>query len=171
MMAAEPTRLDVEPPEVDLQVAEGASTGPQRHAASTCVVCGPDHPQTLGVFPGVIPDREVLATGWLPPAWSLNDEGVVRPEIVWGVLDCPGGWAIAGFNKGDRFFPALGTIAVDLRSPIAGDERVVVLGWPLGSEGRKHHAGTAIVGRDGEIKALARQTCIALDPSWALGDA
>ena len=36
----------------------------------------------------------------------------------------------------------------------------VVVGWPLGDEGRKLHAGTALYGRDRELLALARQVWI-----------
>jgi hypothetical protein len=47
-----------------------------------------------------------------------------------------------------------------LRLPAEG-ERCVVAAWPLGEEGRKLHAGTALFSADGELLALARQTWIA----------
>ena len=46
------------------------------------------------------------------------------------------------------------------RVPDAGDE-LVVASWPLGEDGRKLYAGTALFAPDGELLALARQTWIA----------
>lgn len=68
VMTAEPTTVEVIPPEVDLQAAQAASSVPEQHGAPTCVVCGPEHPHSLRIFPGVMPDAEVVATRWLPPA-------------------------------------------------------------------------------------------------------
>jgi predicted amidohydrolase len=45
------------------------------------------------------------------------------------------------------------------RIPEAGEECVVV-SWPVGEDGRKLYAGTALFARDGELLALARQTWI-----------
>jgi len=39
-------------------------------------------------------------------------------------------------------------------------ERCVVTGWPLGEEGRKLYAGTALYGEDGRLLACARATWI-----------
>ncbi len=44
-------------------------------------------------------------------------------------------------------------------------ERCVVIGWPLGEEGRKLHAGTALVGDGGEVLARSRQLWIEPRPS------
>jgi hypothetical protein len=45
------------------------------------------------------------------------------------------------------------------RVPEAG-ERCVVAAWPLGEEGRKLYAGTALFSEEGELLTLARQTWI-----------
>ena len=39
-------------------------------------------------------------------------------------------------------------------------EQCVVVSWPLEEDGRKLHAGTALLGAEGEPLALARQTWI-----------
>jgi acyl-CoA thioesterase len=41
----------------------------------------------------------------------------------------------------------------------------VVASWPLGEDGRKLFAGTALFAEDGELLALARQTWIVPRPS------
>ncbi len=46
-----------------------------------------------------------------------------------------------------------------LRVPEAG-ERSVVAAWPLGEDGRKLFAGTALFSEDGELLALAHQVWI-----------
>jgi hypothetical protein len=40
-------------------------------------------------------------------------------------------------------------------------ERCVVTSWPLGEDGRKLFAGTALFAADGELLALAKQVWIA----------
>jgi len=47
-----------------------------------------------------------------------------------------------------------------LRLPDVG-ERCVVVSWPLGEDGRKLYAGTALFAENGEVLALARQVWIA----------
>ena len=50
------------------------------------------------------------------------------------------------------------TARVD-RVPTEG-EQCVVVSWPLGEDGRKLYAGTALYSARGELLALARQTWI-----------
>jgi hypothetical protein len=40
-------------------------------------------------------------------------------------------------------------------------ERCAVAAWPLGEDGRKLYAGTALFAADGDLLALARQVWIA----------
>ena len=44
---------------------------------------------------------------------------------------------------------------------MSGIERCVVLAWPLGEDGRKLYAATALYGEDGRPLARARATWIA----------
>jgi hypothetical protein len=37
------------------------------------------------------------------------------------------------------------------------------MSWPLGIEGRKHHAAAALFGEDGSVRAEAKATWIKLD--------
>ena len=45
--------------------------------------------------------------------------------------------------------------------PLAG-EGYVVIGWPIEREGRKHHAGAAVLSGDGEPLAVARALLVEL---------
>ena len=61
-----------------------------------------------------------------------------------------------------RFTPraVLGRLAARLVSPVRPGERCVVVGWPLGEDGRKLYSGTALYGEGGALKAFARATWI-----------
>ena len=89
-MTAEPAKLDISPPAVTIEEAEAATAPFVGHSAVKCVVCGPDRPDGLRLFPGPVGAGPVHATTWRPPQWTAGEDGDVRPEIVWGVLDCPG---------------------------------------------------------------------------------
>jgi hypothetical protein len=92
---AVPTTVEAEPPAVvPLEAAEAATAGYPgfaEHAFPTCVVCGPqrDVGDGLRVFPGPVPETPVFAAPWVPDGALADADGVVAPEIVWAVLDCP----------------------------------------------------------------------------------
>ena len=74
------------------------------------------------------------------------------------MIDCPGAYATKTPGRGEA---VLGRMTARIaRLPEDGEECVVV-GWALGEEGRKLHAGTALYGRDTELLAVARQVWIA----------
>jgi hypothetical protein len=50
----------------------------------------------------------------------------------------------------------LGRITAKLIAPVTAGEDCIVLGWQLGREGRKLHAGTAIFGADGTVRGVAQ---------------
>ena len=67
----------------------------------------------------------------------------------------PGQWAAPG--RGEI---VLGRMAAEIiRLPEEG-ESCIVVSWPLGEDGRKLYAGTALFAADGELLAAARQTWI-----------
>jgi hypothetical protein len=118
-----------------------------------CFVCG--HARAPGdglrIFAGPVDARDVVAAPWTPR------EGEIGPEFVWAALDCPGAYATGAQGRGAIVLGRLGA-RVD-RIPHPG-ERCVVMGWPLGSEGRKHYAGTALYTAEGELLGVARATWI-----------
>ena len=80
------------------------------------------------------------------------------PEFVWAAVDCPGAYAVGAEGRGDIVLGRM-TARVE-RVPAAGEE-CVVMAWPLGEDGRKLHAATALFSAAGELLAVARQTWIA----------
>jgi hypothetical protein len=92
-----------------------------------------------------------VAATWTPAEWQTGS------EFVWAALDCPGAYA-CGF--GDRGVLVLGRLAARVESSPETGERCVVLAWPLGDEGRKAYAGTALYGEGGRVLGVARATWI-----------
>ncbi|MFJ8044025.1 hypothetical protein ACIRBX_26335 [Kitasatospora sp. NPDC096147] len=70
----------------------GGHTG---HPFPTCFVCGMERAAEDGLrlTPAPVPGLEhTAACLWRPTAAVAGPDGTVPPEIVWSVLDCPGGW-------------------------------------------------------------------------------
>jgi hypothetical protein len=150
---ARPASVDVDPPEpVSL---EGAERSRERHARdwtpefSECYVCGL-RDDGLQIRVGPVAGREPLHAAPI----ALPES---RPELVWAAIDCPGAFAVGAEGRGDIVLGRM-TARVE-RVPEAG-EQCVVTSWPLGEDGRKLFAGTALFGGDGKLVALARQTWI-----------
>lgn len=153
---AVPREVDVDPPPAvapdEAERAAARYPGFERHAFPTCFVCGPDRPEGDGlrIFAGPVPGRDVFAAPWVAP-------GDVAPRIVWSALDCPGAIAVGFPDRGETL---LGRFAARIdRIPNRGEECVVVA-WPLGEDGRKLYAGTALFSAAGEALAVARATWI-----------
>ena len=149
---APPFALDVPAP-VSVEEAEEASKrypGFQHHAYPTCFSCGPERDDGLRIFPGPVAGREgLVAAPWTPAE--------VRPEIIWAALDCPSGWAVDEFQREGVM---LGRMAAGIRELPTVGERHIVVGWPVGEEGRKRHAGSALYSPAGDVLAIARSTWI-----------
>jgi hypothetical protein len=159
--------LDLEaPPVPSRSAAEAASrnfAGFHAHAFPGCFVCGPARDDGLRIFPGDVGNggpAGLIAAPWTPEASLAGPTGTVRPEFLWSALDCPGAFAV---------LPPDGSIAIvlgELCAEIAGElrpgEPCVVTAWPLGVDGRKHFAGSAVYGGDGRLVARARAVWIAV---------
>jgi hypothetical protein len=135
------------------------------HPAPECFVCGPRRPQRdgLGIFPGAVGPESVVAAPWTPDASLDGGDGKVAPEFLWAALDCPGFHAVAP----DVRPMLLGELTAAITRRVAIGEPCVVVGWRIGSEGRKHHAGTALFGADGALCGRARAIWIEPRPSAA----
>jgi hypothetical protein len=144
-----PSPVDLEPPTpVTWDDAVAAQSPDPGSPFPHCFVCG--HAREPGdglrVFAGPARDG-LVAAPWVP------DASTVGPEFVWAALDCPGAYATGVPGRGTV---VLGRLAARVdRVPGAG-ERCVAVGWPLGSDGRKHGAGTALFTAGGELLGLGR---------------
>jgi len=146
--------LDLEPPAPPSPAEAAAAAGVDAWgppAFAECFVCGVrDDDSGLGIHPGPVADRD----GLVATTWVAHD---VAPEVVWAAIDCPGAYAAGDPGRGEVVLGRM-TARVD-RLPRDG-ERCVVVGWPLGEDGRKLFAGTALYGEDGDTLAVARQVWI-----------
>ena len=149
-----PGRVAIEPPaRVALADAVAAQAPDLGSPFPDCFVCGHARGKDgLHIHAGPVDGRDVHAA-----PWTVAPDTVGR-EFVWAALDCPGAYATGALGRGTVVLGRL-TARVD-RVPEAGEDCVVVA-WRLGSEGRKHAAGTALYAESGELLGLARALWIA----------
>ncbi|GGQ39430.1 hotdog family protein [Couchioplanes azureus] len=121
------------------------------HPFPGCYVCGPEHPAGLRIFPGPLPDGRMAAAWEVPPD--------VTVATMWAALDCPGGWS--ALQTGRVF--VLGRIAVAVDALPAPGDRCVVVGAPVGAEGRKAVVDSTVYAPDGSPLARGRATWIAVN--------
>ena len=151
---AEPSDVELELPEpIAFEVAAAAALpeGDRNSGFPQCFVCGWARNDGLGIYAGAVAGTDAVAATWTP----RPDH--VAPEFVWAALDCPGAYAVHG---GERGMPVLGRLAARVEHLPHPGERCVVMGWPLGADGRKLYAGTALFGEDGRVLGAARATWI-----------
>jgi hypothetical protein len=150
-----PGSVDVEPPQVSFAEAEqasGHSPGAEEHEFPRCFVCGPlrEPGDGLRILPGPVREGVVAAP------WTARE---LAPEIVWAAIDCIGAFATG--SVGRRGSAVLGRMTARIDRLPAEGEACVVVGWSLGADGRKLHAGTALLGADGRPAAVSHQVWIA----------
>jgi hypothetical protein len=152
---AVPTEVELEIPEppdyVEAEQASERYPGFGEHAFPMCFVCGPQREpgDGLRIFAGPLADGRVAS------AWVVPNE--IEPAFIWAALDCPGAIAVGFPDRGETL---LGRFAVRVDELPDVGEHCVVVGWPLGEEGRKLYAGTALYGEGGRPLARARATWI-----------
>jgi len=117
-----------------------------------CFVCGHARGDDgLHIHAGQVEDRPVYAA-----PWPVGDD-TVGPEFVWAALDCPGAYATGVPGRGTV---VLGRLAANVHRVPRPGERCVVVGWPLGEDGRKVYAGTVLHGEGGRLLGYGRATWI-----------
>jgi hypothetical protein len=152
--ALEPLDLPEPPSLPEAERAASRYRGFGHHAFPTCFVCGPERPEGDGlrIFAGPVAGRAPLvAAPWTPSATSVGR------EFVWAALDCPGAFAV-GYP--DRGATLLGRLAAQIDSVPTPGDRCIVAAWPLGEDGRKLYAATAVFSEAGDALAWARATWI-----------
>ncbi len=161
---ARPAVLDLEcpaPPSfTDAGDAAASFRGFQDHIYPTCFVCGPERSDEYGlrVFPGPLGVDGMVAAPWVPNSALADEAGMVRPEFLWSVLDCPGGFAVMAPGEAAM----LGTMTAALERRAVPGQRHVVIGWPIAREGRKLYCGTAVFSEGGSVVARAKAVWITI---------
>jgi hypothetical protein len=125
---------------------------------SRCFVCGRARHDAFGVFAGAVEGRQLVASPWTPPSWTADSAGAVLPEFVWAVLDCPTYFAL--YRNGELPMSVLAQLTARIDAPVVAGEEHVVIAWPIGTDGRKRHAGSAVLSPKGEFLAVARALLI-----------
>ena len=146
--------LDLEAPgPIPFEEAAAAALpeGDKESVFPECFVCGWAREDGLRIFAGPVEGGDLVAATWVPR------EEAISSEFVWAALDCPGAYAV---HFGVRGYPVLGRLTARVEHLPHPGERCIVLGWPLGEEGRKLYAGTALYGEDGRVLGSARATWI-----------
>jgi hypothetical protein len=139
---------------------EGGS--PEGSDFTWCLVCGRSRGvgDGLRVFGTGGPQAGYSLSCYTPHANHADGSGRIRPEFVWGTLDCPGAWAV---QDPEDYRPVLTgrMTAKVIEAPQVG-ERCAVVGWEIGKDGRKLYSGTALYTETGRLCALAACTWIVL---------
>ncbi|MEQ8717685.1 MAG: hypothetical protein RIE08_08745 [Acidimicrobiales bacterium] len=140
--------------------AAAASPWLHDHPYPTCFVCGParEPGDGLRIMPGPVGDTGLHAATWTPDTDHGDDDGLVRPELIWAALDCPTGFAAMA----DGAISILGrmTAGITRRPPVGAP--LVVVSWLIDIDGRKQHAASALYDPDGAVVGSARATWIEL---------
>jgi len=156
--------LDLSPPtSPTFELARRASEsflGFKQHQFPSCFVCGPQRPHRDGlrIFPGPVPGVSAIAAPWNPDESLAGPAGHVEHEYLWSALDCPSGFALVPLPDGLGI--VLGELCASLVREVSPGDALVVVGWPIGIDGRKRVSGSAIYTAEGALVAKARATWI-----------
>jgi hypothetical protein len=149
--------LDFEPPRrPSLEEARGAAGQPwgAESAFNRCWVCSDRREDGLGVHFGALDATTTAAV-----LHAGEPDALLAPEIAWAALDCPSYTP----DLWDAPRPSLlASMTAELLEPIPAGEPLIVVGWSLGADGRKHHSATALLTPDGRMLARARALWIQL---------
>ncbi len=149
-----------------MAIASAASAvGYQRSLTRTswpyalCFACGVSRTDGLCITPspvGGAVSEGVVAASWTPSVWLAERDGQVKIEAVWAALDCPAGiaWSYQ-LPEGAPMVTARMSVSI-MKLPRVNQAHIIV-GWPIERDGRKLHAGTALLSADGELLASSRQ--------------
>lgn len=157
--SARPAELALEPPaRVDVETAAAAEAGAtwlaDVHPYPTCFGCGPlrERGDALRHTCGTVAGDLVACRATTDLALPHDDDGALRTEVVWAALDCPSAAAVVPVGAPPHL---LGTLTVRIDRRVAAGEPHAVVAWPLGIEGRKKRAASALLDASGRTCAVA----------------
>jgi len=162
---AEATQLDLKVPTcLPLDVvthSESLFSDANNHLQPVCFVCGPNRSagDGLRIFTSEInePD-ECVAAIWQPDRSLENEQGFVAPEFIWAALDCPGYFA----HRRTKQVMLLGTITGSIEQLPVTEQTMIVMGWQIEVNNRKHVSGTALFDANGCLYAKSLQVWISV---------
>jgi len=139
-------------------------SGLVNHAFPGCFVCGPERSKGDGlrVFPGLSESRQLVGSPWTPDSSLCDPDGRVYPWFTWSALDCPSGWA---FLESGDCAAVLGEFCVRIDEEAEVGQPLIVVGWELQHDGRKHHTASALFREDGRLMACATALWFEIDPA------
>lgn len=125
--------------------------GHEYHMAPGCFVCSPQRPDGLGIHPGPVDGRRLVADVWTPSA-------DVEPADAWAALDCAQLWALmTHLPAATPDVVVTASLTARQVNPVVAGEPHIVIGWPIGRDGRAWLAGAAVFGPGGELCVVGRQ--------------
>ena len=116
-------------------------------AFGACWVCSPRE-DGLGVLFGPLRARPDMTAAVLDPGAG----GTLASEVVWAALDCPSYTPPLWSGEVPSL---LASMRAELLEPVPAGAPLVVTGWTVRGEGRKHRSATAILAPDGRVLARA----------------
>ena len=139
-----------------LSSACATTTSPAASSAAPSAAAG----DGLRLFPGAIGDGRDAGR------FELGSRSLAaRPRRRWSAPSSCGRRSTApaiGRSPPPPGLAVLGRFAVVIHADRIPAGPLIVTGWPIASEGRKHRAGTALHDRDGRLLAAAEATWITL---------
>jgi hypothetical protein len=145
-----PADIAVPPFVAPAEVDGVAAIAPEHHPVPSCYVCGPNPPGA-----GLRLDFRVPAARTLVTALWRPTDGV--DALVWAALDCPGFLALVhdvptGTHVVSR------TLRGAVHRPVLPGHEYVIVGAPLGQQGRNVQVTAAVFDTTGELCAVMDQT-------------
>ena len=156
---AKPSVINLEvPPCPDATSVEGAverSNEFKKDDFHKCFACGSgrDEGEGLQLLTGPVAGSDVVATQWKPHKSFTGLDGLIPRRILWSALDCPGGWSIV---RDSGVIMLLGRFTAEVDGDLKAGTPCTIIGWPMGREGRKAFAGTAIYDDHGKVRGRAK---------------
>jgi hypothetical protein len=148
---------DLEPPYrptvEEARAAARLRPGAWPETFDSCWVCATGRRDGLGLLFGPLPSRPDMTGAVLFARPGVpQEDGELASEIAWAALDCP---SYTPPLWGHPQPSLLASMHAELLEPVPAGAPLAVVGWSLGSDGRKHRSATAVLGADGRVLARA----------------